>query len=587
MSFFNSNSMDKLGSRLASIVSTASEKVKEAAERTLTKETPLERNLREAVSDKNWGCPTSVLSEIARASHNFLDFPLISRTMWAAISEAPKRWRKIFKGLTMLEYMLKNGPERFAEEARDRTYLLKSLQSFNWSEEGRDKGAGIREKAGICTTLVFDAEELKAARETAAKNRDKYIGISSASSVGPRSSSSSSSSRGQAAAAVGFGSSAKPSSQSDASRGDSGMPSSVSSRSMSVKEKKGAPATKGGPTKSDSSSSTASAKSSRQKAPVQQADLLGFDSPPLGLQGAPSVPSPFASGTSVWADPGVASQGAEGASSSSSSSSLAGFLLPPPPGSNAAAGSSSNGAGKIAAADAAGSSSSSGGAAGGSDDLFGGFQAATPNPTAAAPGTLAGSSTSLDAVAAAFAAPAAPAAAAPEWANGVGGGFESSSSLGNFSGFQTASAGTNDPGSGAQGAAAAPQLEQWQQPFTMGSNSSSGSSSNSSSGNANTLGFTQPFTLGGSNPSGNSSSSSNSNMKIPQPFSMSGNSGANSQPFSLGSSSSSGMRPSSMGAGAAAPQPFSLGGSSAQPWQQQQQQQQAASSFTSGHPGLF
>ncbi|KAL8434680.1 hypothetical protein ACSSS7_002997 [Eimeria intestinalis] len=46
------------------------------------------------------------------------------------------------KGLTMLEYMLKNGVEKFAEEARDKSYLLRMLQNFNWAEEGRDKGAG-------------------------------------------------------------------------------------------------------------------------------------------------------------------------------------------------------------------------------------------------------------------------------------------------------------------------------------------------------------------------------------------------------------------------------------------------------------
>ena len=44
----------------------------------------------------------------------------------------------------MLEYMLKNGTEKFAEEARDKSYLLRMLQNFNWSEEGRDKGAGSK-----------------------------------------------------------------------------------------------------------------------------------------------------------------------------------------------------------------------------------------------------------------------------------------------------------------------------------------------------------------------------------------------------------------------------------------------------------
>ena len=38
-----------------------------------------------------------LLSVVRVYVHLSLDFPLISRTMWAAISEAPKRWRKIFK----------------------------------------------------------------------------------------------------------------------------------------------------------------------------------------------------------------------------------------------------------------------------------------------------------------------------------------------------------------------------------------------------------------------------------------------------------------------------------------------------------
>lgn len=119
----------------------------------------------------------------------------------------------VMQGLTMLEYMLKNGTEKFAEEARDKSYLLRMLQNFNWSEEGRDKGAGIREKAELCSTLVFDAAELKTARETAAKNRDKYIGISSSSSMAFRGNSSSSKT---GATSSGMGSSARHTAEGDA-----------------------------------------------------------------------------------------------------------------------------------------------------------------------------------------------------------------------------------------------------------------------------------------------------------------------------------------------------------------------------------
>ncbi|OEH80416.1 putative EPN3 protein [Cyclospora cayetanensis] len=453
MSFFTSSSMDKLGSRLASLVSSASEKVKEAAERTITKETPLEKNLREALSDKNWGCATSILSEIARASYSYSDCVSISKTMWDAIGEPPKRWRRIFKGLTMLEYMLKNGTEKFAEEARDRSYLLRTLQSFSWSEEGRDKGAGIREKAGICTTLVFDAAELKAAREEAAKNRDKYIGISSASSMACRSSS-----RGHTAA-TGLGSDSRYSSNRDPSsrnsRGEESTPRVADVPSSANKEKHRASGKKEGAKKSDAASPENSKASPVAKSRVQQADLLGFDSPPIGTQATSVEASSFASGN-VWCE----APAAAGNLSLDSASNFEAFLPPPPPGAGAPSGA-------FPPAELPGAPRTTGDI--GADDLFGCFQAASPPTTTG----MSGSSNPLDAVAAAFAAPASPPATAG-WtsATSTGGKGLGTSSLDALQGLQQLN--TEPP-------TATPALftlekpsptpdaaPQWQQPFTMG-----------------------------------------------------------------------------------------------------------------------
>lgn len=136
------------------------------------------------------------------------------------------------QGLSLLEYLLKNGESGFAAQARDKSYLLRLLQSFSLVEDGRDKGAGsesrlslsvslqgpfprlprgakclilpffraVREKAELCVNLAFDANALKEARAVAARNREKFIGLSSASCTA-----ASGSGRRAAAQAGGFG----------------------------------------------------------------------------------------------------------------------------------------------------------------------------------------------------------------------------------------------------------------------------------------------------------------------------------------------------------------------------------------------
>ncbi|KAF4699346.1 hypothetical protein FOZ63_009715, partial [Perkinsus olseni] len=107
-------------------------------------ETPLEKNLREATSNENWGVANSVLIDIARCTHDFNDYYLIMSTVWSAIGDKKEKWRRIFKGLNLLDYLLKFGSERVVDETRDGIHRIRALQDFQYTEEGRDKGAGIR-----------------------------------------------------------------------------------------------------------------------------------------------------------------------------------------------------------------------------------------------------------------------------------------------------------------------------------------------------------------------------------------------------------------------------------------------------------
>ena len=71
----------------------------------------------------------------------------IMREVWESLNHAGKNWRQIFKGLTLLDVLLKHGSERVVDDARDHLFRIRTLTDFTHHEDGSDKGAGVREKA--------------------------------------------------------------------------------------------------------------------------------------------------------------------------------------------------------------------------------------------------------------------------------------------------------------------------------------------------------------------------------------------------------------------------------------------------------
>ena len=58
----------------------------------------------------------------------------------------PAKWRNVYKGLTLLEFLLKRGPENCVRMARqDLLGRLADLEGFQYvSGEGKDVGANVR-----------------------------------------------------------------------------------------------------------------------------------------------------------------------------------------------------------------------------------------------------------------------------------------------------------------------------------------------------------------------------------------------------------------------------------------------------------
>lgn len=87
------------------------------------------------------------------------------KIIWESIEGDGKTWKHTFKGLTLLEFLIKNGSERCVEAGRDRLYKLRSLQDYNFWESGQDKGSGVREKSKQIVELLGSNESIRSERE--------------------------------------------------------------------------------------------------------------------------------------------------------------------------------------------------------------------------------------------------------------------------------------------------------------------------------------------------------------------------------------------------------------------------------------
>ncbi|GMI39018.1 hypothetical protein TeGR_g8802, partial [Tetraparma gracilis] len=136
----------------------------------------VESRMFEALSHKNWGASSTLLNQIARDTHDYDSYPAVSKLLWESLEGRPAAWRVVFKGLTLLEHLVKNGSERIVEDARHRDHKLRSLGSFNYYEGSVDRGLGVREKSKQVLEMLGDNERIREEREKARTLREKFGG---------------------------------------------------------------------------------------------------------------------------------------------------------------------------------------------------------------------------------------------------------------------------------------------------------------------------------------------------------------------------------------------------------------------------
>ncbi|XP_034406462.1 clathrin interactor 1-like [Cyclopterus lumpus] len=146
----------------------------------------IESKVREATNDDPWGPSGQLMGEIAKSTFMYEQFPEVMNMLWTRmLKDNKKNWRRVYKALLLLAYLIRNGSERVVTSAREHIYDLRSLENYPFIDEnGKDQGINVRQKVKEMVEFIQDDDRLREERKKAKKNKDKYIGVSSDSMEG-------------------------------------------------------------------------------------------------------------------------------------------------------------------------------------------------------------------------------------------------------------------------------------------------------------------------------------------------------------------------------------------------------------------
>ncbi|XP_054709938.1 clathrin interactor 1-like isoform X2 [Uloborus diversus] len=142
--------------------------------------TEVEAKVREATNDDAWGPTGQLMQEIAQSTFTYEHFPEVMGMLWKRMLHDKRNWRRIYKSLLLLGYLVKNGSERVVTSSREHIYDLRSLENYTHIDEfGRDQGINVRQRTRDLIEFIQDDDKLREERKKAKKAKDKYVGLSS------------------------------------------------------------------------------------------------------------------------------------------------------------------------------------------------------------------------------------------------------------------------------------------------------------------------------------------------------------------------------------------------------------------------
>ena len=141
----------------------------------------MKAKVREATNDDSWGPTGPQMTEIAGHTFTYEHFPEVMGMLWKRMLQDNRtNWRRTYKALLLLSYLVKNGSERVVTSAREHIYDLRSLENYSYiDDQGKDQGINVRHRVKALIDFIQDDDKLREERKKAKKTKDKFIGVAS------------------------------------------------------------------------------------------------------------------------------------------------------------------------------------------------------------------------------------------------------------------------------------------------------------------------------------------------------------------------------------------------------------------------
>ena len=145
--------------------------------------TETEALVREATNEDPWGPTGPQMKELSKLTYTYEFYQEVMQMLWKRLLVDPhKSWRRVYKSLLLLSYLLRNGSERVVTSTREHSYDLKGLKNFSFIDEmGKDQGVNVRQKVKELIEFAHDDDRLRDERRKTRKTKDKFNSISSES----------------------------------------------------------------------------------------------------------------------------------------------------------------------------------------------------------------------------------------------------------------------------------------------------------------------------------------------------------------------------------------------------------------------
>jgi len=147
----------------------------------------IEIKVREATSNDSWGATTTLMSEIAQATNDHKEYNKLFAMLWKRLKDEGNVLH-VQKAMILIEYLLRNGSDRFIRDVKDRVDDIDRLRSYKTRSSKLndvDRARQVRRKAAALITLVSDEKRLLRERQTAERIKNvKNTAVSSDGSHG-------------------------------------------------------------------------------------------------------------------------------------------------------------------------------------------------------------------------------------------------------------------------------------------------------------------------------------------------------------------------------------------------------------------